>query len=487
MTKKIEVIVVVLCVLIMGHPARAQDRLRELDSYFVQWNKTGRLNGSVLIAEKGSVIYKKGFGFANFEWLVPNTPDTKFKLASITKQFTAIMILQLAEEGKIRLEGKLTEYLPQYRNDTGDRVTIDQLLKHMSGIPCYIRNRLMPLSAEQRSKEDIIQNYLSGDLEFDPGSKYNYSNSGYFLLGAIIEKVTGKSYEENLSERILDPLEMSNTGVYSNIKITEKMASGYLKTAAGYENAPQRFPEHSLGSGNMFSTVEDMFLWIEALKSDRLLPNKYKIPILTPYHQINPGLSRTYVWNVRNLKLTIDSTPLRLMEFSGWSFDFNTGIHWFPETDHVIIVFSNRGGIDLIEIVVGTMQILGNLPYSMPKIQALDVLTKKTILEGSETAFQNYKKMREEDENEYDFRYLEFDLNQAGYRLLMDGDLVEALQILKLNIAIHPQSANAFDSLAEAYLKSGDTENAIENYKKSLELNPENKNAQEMLKKLKKK
>jgi CubicO group peptidase (beta-lactamase class C family) len=225
-TKKIGIISIVFCMLIIGYPAKAQDRLRELDSYFDQWNKTGRLNGSVLVAEKGSVIYKKGFGFANFEWLVPNTPDTKFKLASITKQFTAVMVFQLVQEGMIELDGKLIEYLPLYRKDTGDRVTIDHLLKHMSGIPCYIRNNLMPPSPEPRSKEEIIRDYLSGDLEFEPGSKYKYSNSGYFLLGAIIEKVTSKSYQENLKERILEPLEISKT----QLKITKNPWNSTQKT-----------------------------------------------------------------------------------------------------------------------------------------------------------------------------------------------------------------------------------------------------------------
>ena len=480
-TRKLAVLIIMLFI---GSPLIAQEPYAKLDAYFTQWNRTGRLNGTVLVAEKGRVIYKKGFGYANLEWSVPNTPDTKFKIASITKQFTAIMIIQLIEEGKVKLKGRLTDYLPQYRKETGEKITIDHLLKHMSGIPCYIRKRLMPPSAEPRTKADIIQNFLCGDLEFDPGSKYNYSNSGYFLLGAIIEQVTGMSFEANLRKRILEPLGMKCTGIYSNSRITEKRANGYVKTMLGYENAPQRFPEHSLGSGNMFSTVEDIYLWIEALKSGKLISNEYRDMIDVPYIDINPGLSRTTIWNVRNIKLTKESSSSRLLEFNGWSFDFNTGIHWFSETDHVIIVFSNRGGVDLIEMAIGAMKIVHHLPYSMPKIQALDILTKKVIEKGSEIAFQLYRKMLVEKEDTYDFRYLEFDLNQVGYRLLSDKNEKKAIQVFTLNTLIHPESFNAFDSLAEAYMKSGDNENAILYYKKSLELNPENENAQKMIREL---
>jgi len=143
----------------------------------------------------------------NREWNMLHEPDTKFRIASITKTFTAVLIMQLVETGKVDLDGKLIDYLPFYRNDTGERVTIHHLLSHSSGIPDYLRiagfwqNQILLTY----SRKEFVNKYCSGDLEFEPGSKYQYNNSGYYLLGLIIEEVTGKSFETILQENILNP------------------------------------------------------------------------------------------------------------------------------------------------------------------------------------------------------------------------------------------------------------------------------------------
>ena len=137
---------------------------------------------------------------ANIEWGISNTPETKFRLGSITKQFTSMLILQLVDQGKIKLDGKLTDYLPDYRKDVGDKVTIHNLLTHTSGIPSYTDQPgfFENVSRNPYKVADFVKKYASGDLLFEPGSKFAYNNSGYFLLGAIIERVTGKPYEQVL-------------------------------------------------------------------------------------------------------------------------------------------------------------------------------------------------------------------------------------------------------------------------------------------------
>src|SRR5436190_5055194 len=169
-------------------PAFTQDKATKIDQLISLHNKYGQFNGSVLVADNGKIIYKKGFGLANMEWNIPNQPDTKFRLGSITKQFTATLILQLVEQGKIKLDGKLTDYLPDYRKDTGDRVTIHQLLNHTSGIPSYTDQPgfLQDVSRNPYTVADFVKKYTSGDLEFEPGSKFSYNNSGYFLLAAFL-------------------------------------------------------------------------------------------------------------------------------------------------------------------------------------------------------------------------------------------------------------------------------------------------------------
>ncbi|HKP36042.1 MAG TPA: serine hydrolase domain-containing protein, partial [Pyrinomonadaceae bacterium] len=178
--------------------ALAQDKAAKIDQLLSLYSKYGQFNGTALVADNGNVIYKKGFGLANMEWNIPNAPDTKFRLGSITKQFTSTVILQLVEQGKIKLDGKIIDYLPDYRNDTGSKVTIHHLLSHTSGIKSYtsLPNFFKDVSRNSFTVEEFVRKYASGDLEFEPGTKYTYNNSGYFLLGAIIEKVTGKPYEQ---------------------------------------------------------------------------------------------------------------------------------------------------------------------------------------------------------------------------------------------------------------------------------------------------
>ena len=211
-------------------------------------------------------------------------PDTKFRIASITKQFTAALILQLVEEGKIKLDGKITDYLPDYRKDTGDKVTIHHLLNQTSGIPDYSArpNFSNEISRMRYGVADFVKKFASDDLEFEPGSKYRYSNSGYHILGAIVEQVTGKTYETNLQERILKPLGMTNSGYANNSTLLEKHADSYEKTPTGYLNASYIDMSIPYAAGSMYSTVEDLYLWDQALYKDRILSADSKKLMFTP-------------------------------------------------------------------------------------------------------------------------------------------------------------------------------------------------------------
>ena len=221
--------VLALFIIAFVSAATAFAQSQKIDALMQQYYDYGQFNGSVLVAEQGKIIYEKGFGMANMEWSIPNQPDTKFRIGSVTKQFTATVILQLIQEGKIKLEGKLTDYLTDYRKDTGDRVTIHQLLNHTSGIPSYTSRPTFFAedSRDPYSVADFVKKFASGDLEFEPGTKFSYNNSGYFLLGAIIEKVTGRKYEEVLAERIFKPLGMTNSGYDHHATLLPKRASGY--------------------------------------------------------------------------------------------------------------------------------------------------------------------------------------------------------------------------------------------------------------------
>ena len=193
--------------------ASGTTKAQKMDALLEAYNRYHEFNGSVLVAEHGKVILRKGYGMADLEWSVPNSPETKFRLGSVTKQFTATLIVKLVERGKLALDGKLADYLPYYRKDVGTRLTIENLLTHTSGLPNYTdRPDYATLDVHPYAPEEFVKQYCSGDLQFEPGSKFQYSNSNYFILGALIEQLTGKPYKQVLREEILQPLGMNDSG-----------------------------------------------------------------------------------------------------------------------------------------------------------------------------------------------------------------------------------------------------------------------------------
>lgn len=256
-----------LSLLVLATSAEAQTKAEEIDSLLTRYHEHGIFNGAVLVADGREVVYQKGFGQANIEWDVPNTPDTRFLIASLTKQFTAALVLRLAEQGLINLQGRITDYLPEYPRESGDRVTIRHLLSHTSGIPHF--NRLPQFDAELKRNpfaSDSFVTFFSGlDLESEPGSDFAYSNSGYYLLGMIAERVTGTTYAEALREHILEPLGLDDTGYYTNSEIIERLAEGYDRVSGGYERAAYFDASIPYSAGMLYSTVGDLFKWDQAL------------------------------------------------------------------------------------------------------------------------------------------------------------------------------------------------------------------------------
>jgi len=276
----------------MGY-AQTGDCVSKIDEYISQWHQTGRFHGVVLVAERDKVLFAKGYGYANREWKVPNSPDTKYDIGSISKQFTTVMVFQLAAEGKLRLADKLSDLLPEYRKDTGARVTVDHLLQHTSGIPCYIRDwraseaekeigypRLLRRHLKSRH---LVSQYMSGDLLFEPGSQYRYSNSNHYLLGLIIERVTRKSFVDNLNERLLGPLGLDDTGLCDFEMSAGKVATGYVNVPTEDGRAPYLFYPNLYGTGAMYSTVEDIARWNRALETGQLVPAALREKLTTPF------------------------------------------------------------------------------------------------------------------------------------------------------------------------------------------------------------
>ncbi len=456
----------------------AQDKVTKIQEVLTLAHKYRQFNGTALVAQDGKVMYKGAFGMANMEWSIPNTPDTKFRLGSITKQFTATLILQLVEKGKIKLDAKIIDYLPDYRKDTGQKVTIHHLLTHTSGIPSYtsLPNFANEVSRDPYKPDEFVKKFASGDLEFEPGSKFAYNNSGYFLLGAIIEKVTGKTYEQVLKENILDPTGMKNTGYDHHRTILSKRATGYDKRPDGYTNAPYLDMSLPYAAGSMYSTVEDLLLWDQALYTEKVLSAKSKELMYTPFLE-----KYAYGWAVEDASFKFNDQPVQSIAHGGGINGFATMIARFPKEKYLIVLLDNTGQ-SMDPLAEKLARVLYAQPYELPKMSIVDTLSKTINEKGIDAGVAQYREMQLKNSAEYDFG--EPELNTLGYILMRSGKLKEALEIFKLNVFMYPKASNPYDSLGEAYLALNQKELAIENYKKSIELNPKNTNAVEVLKRL---
>src|SRR5262245_10814511 len=354
-------VLLALAVAVLQSVALAQDKAAKIDALMSQYHQKGQFNGTVLVAEKGGVILKKGYGMADMEWGIPNAPDTKFRLGSITKQFTSMLIMQLVQEGKIKLDGKLSDYLPYYRKDTGQKVTIHNLLTHTSGIPSYtsLPGFFKDVSRDPYGVEEFIKKYCSGDLRFEPSSKFEYDNSGYFLLGAIIEQITGGSYEKVLQERIFDPLGMKDSGYDHHETIMKRRASGYQQSADGtITNAPYLDMSIPYAAGSLYSTVEDLFKWDRSLYTDKLLSESNKEIMFKPFLA-----NYAYGWFIDKVTLGNSQEKLPTISHEGGINGFNTLEMRIIGDKSLIVLLNNTGGARLGEMAKNIAGILYDKPY----------------------------------------------------------------------------------------------------------------------------
>ncbi len=460
--------------------SRAEDKAQAIDALLRSYGALGLFNGSALVAEQGRVILKKGYGLADFEWNIPNASDTKFRLGSITKQFTSLLVLQLVEEGKLSLETTLASALPYYRKDTGQKITIHQLLNHTSGIPTYtaLPDFFKEVSRDPYGVREFVLRYCSGDLEFEPGAKFNYNNSGYFILGAIIEEVVGKSYAQALGERVFGPLGMKSSGYDAGRPLLEGRARGYERSLAGVRNADYLDMSLPFAAGALYSTVEDLYLWDQALYGDKLLPARAKQRLFTP------GLEQyAYGWGVRKQPIGPAKAERSTLSHGGGINGFNTLILRVPEERQLVVLLNNTGGTNLGAISEGILDILYGRQPAPPRRPIASQLYETIGQQGVAAAIAEYRQIGKTRAAE--FNMTEGQLNRLGHELLQDKRIAEAVEIFKLNVEVFPASANTRDSLAEAFAAAGQKELAIQSYEKALELDPKHRNAAKKLSELK--
>jgi CubicO group peptidase (beta-lactamase class C family) len=303
---------------------------------------TQHFSGAVLVATRGSVLFDRAYGLANREWDIPNTPATRFRIGSVTKQFTAVAILLLEERGKLRLEDPVSAHWPE-APEAWRAITLHHLLTHTSGIPNVTRDpEFMLWKFQPTTVREMVGRFRSRPLEFAPGSRHAYSNSNYLVLGLLVERLSGQSYQEFVREAVLAPLGLNDTGVETSLEILPRRASGYWRREGRMLNAP--FSDMSVphAGGAMYSTTHDLRRWCEAILHDQLLAPESRRKLLTPALD-------SYALGLRVAQFK----GRTVIEHGGNISGFSSHLRHYPEEGLTVVVLSNvTSGDGIPELLV---------------------------------------------------------------------------------------------------------------------------------------
>lgn len=459
--------------------AQPSDEVQAIDQIFQKFYEYESFQGAVLVADRGEVIYQQAFGQANREWSVPNTIDTRFNIASLSKQFTAVAVLQLVDEGKIHLDSTIATYLPEYRSDIGRQVTVHQLLTHQSGIPNYTALPYVWSDSLllRYTLPDLVRRFGSGDLEFSPGTQFQYNNTGYLLLSAIAEAASGEPFDTLLMRRVLRPAHLQHTATDDRAQLVPRRAYGYNKTTRGFHPVRGMHMDNLQGAGNLYSTVEDLYRWDRVLYTNDLLPKKWLKAMVRPHTEMSaawiPPYENAYGYGVGVAEVPLTGKKTLPMIFhSGHIRGFSSFYARFPEDEQAVVMLSNIGGVStarMNEITQEVVKVLQGLPYTLPQRDLAADLYRAIQQEGIEAAVAHYHYLRES--FPYEYQNSAERLDALGQRLQQEGDMTRATIIFQLNTDVNPHW-HTYYRLADACLQLGEDENAEQYYEKSLTLNP---------------
>ena len=503
------VLLAVISILSSACQSHSQSLTFKLDALINDYVANQQFMGTVLVAEKGKVIFAKGFGLADVERNIPNSPDTKFMIGSITKQFTAMLVTQLVEKGDCKLDDTISDFIPEFPKDIGDKITVEMLLCHSSGL-------IFPEGIEKyyyaTRKEEWLQEYLTQlseeGLRFEPGEGYGYSNAGYFVLGLVIEKVTGKSYEEVLNEQILEPLGMTQTGCDRKGLVLENRATSYARLRDRYSTWNEETNSYDpaicgFGYGNLYSTVGDLFKFSEALSTNRLLSEEYmdmyldmrnaktRVPIPNISQELVEGFfgnfGNGFVGEISILEDPVTHERETLYWHDGTCKLFKSNHFHYSGEDQIIIICSNCSFLgEGNEMVLKIHQLLNNKPYDhiLIKHSLSQYISEDVAMHaGIPAALDEYLRLKN-DTAHFIVPGQDWLIWAGRYVAEEMDDLDNAILLLQTASTSFPDSWEIYDAMGETYIEKGDNAHAIQSFKKSVELNPQDAKAIEMLKKL---
>jgi CubicO group peptidase (beta-lactamase class C family) len=414
--KRFFLLLVFLCFYLESVGQDKNEITDRLDRYLQSANNAYRFNGVALVYHKGNVLLNKGYGYSNMTRKSPNTVDTRFPILSITKSFTATIILKLQEEGKLSVNDNLAKYIPDYPN--GPKIKIHHLLTHSSGIHNYtedvdVEDSLIvnyPLS-----KEKVVNHFKDKPVDFPPGKQYGYNNSGYFLLGLVIEKITGKPYETIVRETIFTPLGMTQSG-FDFINLPKEIrAQGYQSwdenTAEPYKHYDSTF---AYSAGSIYSTSNDLLKWAQAVSSKQILKTETWELAFKP--RVN---NYGYGWRSG---VFFDNKYVR---HSGGYPGFMSEFIYYRDHDLAIVLLNNFGNYEqnVWSIGMGLTCIALNLPYDEWKLRK-EVVVDKNILKKHVGVYAESKKQQ--------------------INVTLEGDNLFVLIERSLKLMLHPENENTF-------------------------------------------
>jgi D-alanyl-D-alanine carboxypeptidase len=310
------------------------------NQFITDYIKSHNFNGTILVQQNGKKIYNQSFGFANFQFNIPNTNETKYKIASITKLFTSVLIMQLVEQGKIDLNQNIKTYLPDYKGKGAENVTIFDLLTATSGIESNEKDvkgdDIPAMYAKPYSTDELLNLFCSGKLENEPGKVWNYNNADYVILGKIIEAICNKPYEDFLKEKICEPLKMANTGMFSMTKVIKNLANVYEvnDSTKTIENTPPIYTQNYYAAGGLYSTANDLLKFSNALYGCRLINSNSLKSILQPY-------LATYGFGIWVYDMKVNKQQFRIAERQGAIWGTKTRLLHIFDKDITIILLTN--------------------------------------------------------------------------------------------------------------------------------------------------
>jgi CubicO group peptidase (beta-lactamase class C family) len=499
--KKLILIPMLFLGLMAAHTTYAQKPAAAVDSLLTRLHLEQGFDGNVLIADHGHIIYQRSFGLANAANGQPLTKDNLFNLASVSKIFTAIAVMQLVEAGKLRLTDNLQTFFPDMLYAP---ITIYNLLNHTSGLIDFEADPVRNALSSHPDNAEIERVFAKVHLpaRFPPGADWGYSNTNYLLLALIVEKVSGLSYPEYIKQHIFIPAKMKRSFVlFKNIPPTDQRQVTHLYYypdilalhPANVDSIPMAraanaLSENSYGDGGVFSTTGDLFRFHQALQEGRLLDRKSQAIMYAPVilrgnknyevGNANPDYSSGYGlgWMVAR-----DSSRGKVVWHSGADPGVLTFLMRNIDRDQCVIVLNNNWYRGTYHLGGSLMNMLNNRPMQLMALSLARMIGQEYSLHGAAAALTLLSSLK--NDKGYHIGFLE--MNELGYDLLAKNDTQTAIAVLRVNTETYPKSGDVWDSLAEAYYKAGDKESAVADYQKSIQLDPHNENGKKMLTKIK--